>query len=261
MAQLIAILGLAVVPLVASAADPWTGQKVFTKIDAQPKVGSKKVDISVIPMISVVQNVNGDWLWLGSAWVRKSDVYRSDREALNGDSEWIRKHPSDPKGWNHRGVVWHERGDYDKAINDFTEAIRLQPNHHAYTNRGRAWTAKREYGLALDDYDAALLLDPNNAVALNNAAWLRATCPEREYRDGTRAVEHANAACALSDWKSSPDLDTLAAAYAESGDYQNASKWQQKALELMTNQSEIVSAKRRLELYKARRPYREEPQG
>ena len=57
-----------------------------------------------------------------------------------------------------------------------------------------------------------------------------ATCPEAKYRDGGKAVESATRACELTKWKSSEFLNTLAAAYAESGDFDAAVTWQTRAI-------------------------------
>ena len=61
--------------------------------------------------------------------------------------------------------------------------------------------------------------EPANVVsdARNDLAWLCATCPDAELRDGKTAVEHAHTACRLTDWKDPWYFGTLAAAYAECG--------------------------------------------
>ena len=68
----------------------------------------------------------------------------------------------------------------------------------------------------------------------------------------------ATKACELTDWKNEGWIDTLAAAYAESGDFTNAIKWQQKATELASAE-EKADYHSRLALYKSGEPYREEP--
>jgi tetratricopeptide (TPR) repeat protein len=68
-----------------------------------------------------------------------------------------------------RGIMFAERGDYDMAIEDFTEAIKLNPNlAAAYFNRGNAYGFKEDYDRAIVDFNQAIRLDPNYARAYNN---------------------------------------------------------------------------------------------
>ena len=92
----------------------------------------------------------------------------------------------------------------------------------------------------------------------SDLAWLRATCPDASYRDGKQAVTGATKACELSEWKNANAVDTLAAAYAETGQFDKAVEWQQKAIDLAPKEDTKEKGRRRLELYKAGKPYREE---
>jgi len=68
-----------------------------------------------------------------------------------------------------RGLAWVQRQEYDKAIADYSEAIRLNPKaFEAYFNRGSAWETKKEYDKAIADYSNAIRLDPKLANAYNN---------------------------------------------------------------------------------------------
>lgn len=95
----------------------------------------------------------------------------------------------------------------------------------------------------------------------NGLVWLQATCPVAHYRDGKKAVESATRACELTKWQEHGCLDTLAASYAEAGDFDTAVKWQKSALELLPKDDEQIRKDyhMRLELYQAKKPYREEP--
>jgi tetratricopeptide (TPR) repeat protein len=171
----------------------------------------------------------------------------------------IRLDPNNADAYNNRGAAWRAKGNYDKAISDYSAALRLDPKLAlAYYNRGNAYKKKGEFDKAIADYDAAIRLDSEKyADAYNNLAWILATCSDKQYRDGKRAVECATKACELTDWKENVWFDTLAAAYAEAGDFENAVKWQQKATE-MANDEEKEDYRSRLDLYKAGKPYREE---
>jgi Flp pilus assembly protein TadD len=77
-------------------------------------------------------------------------------------------------------------------------------------------------------------------------------------RDGKQAVEHAVRACELTQWKSPNNFDTLAAAYAEAGDFDKAVEFERKALSFPAFEKENgKAAKERLELYLQKKPYRD----
>lgn len=103
---------------------------------------------------------------------------------------------------------------------------------------------------------AALQANGNDVAAKNALAWLRATCPDANGRDGKAAVELARAACDATEWKQGDYLDTLGAAYAEAGDFENAVLWQGLAVELAP-ESGRASTAARLDQYRRHQPYRE----
>jgi len=85
-----------------------------------------------------------------------------------------------------------------------------------------------------------------------------ATCPESRYRDGKRAVELAEKAIALKD--DANFLDTLAAAYAEAGRFQEAIKTQERAITKLKQEGEtqhLSKCEEHLASYKAGKPWRE----
>ncbi len=126
------------------------------------------------------------------------------------------------------------------------KALQLNPDATTYAIRGTAHQKAKDYAKARDDYRTGLKLNPNELTALNNLAWMQATCPDDEFRDGAAAVELATRACQLTKFKVKDYVTTLAAAYAEVGDFKRA-----------TEQAEKVDAKR-LPSYRAGTPMREE---
>ena len=167
------------------------------------------------------------------------------------------------EAYHGRGAAWHAKREYDRAIADYDQAIRLDPDRAlVYYDRGVTWHAKREYDRAIADYDQTIRLNgPDLAEAYRGIAWILATCPDVKYRDGQRAIASATRVCELTDWKDANSLDVLAAACAEAGDFDTAIKWQERALELPPNDAEDRSEwEARLGLYKAKRPYRTAPQ-
>ena len=65
-----------------------------------------------------------------------------------------------------RGVAYGNKGEYDRAIQDYNEAIRINPGYaDAFNNRGNAYADKGEYDRAIQDYDEVIRINPEDAVA------------------------------------------------------------------------------------------------
>lgn len=137
---------------------------------------------------------------------------------------------------------------------------------HALAHGGRS--AKAYYGLAsarfrqvryaeaVRHYAEATRLNPSYAEAFNDLAMILGGCPEASCRDGKAAVAAATRACELTSWNQPVCLDTLAVACAEAGDFDAAVKWQQKAIDLLTDEARKQDFRIRLDLYQSRRPFR-----
>jgi tetratricopeptide (TPR) repeat protein len=97
------------------------------------------------------------------------------------------------------------------------------------------------------------------AVIRNTLAWLLATCSDASVRNGKQAVEIARNACDLTKWGDWRYLDTLAAAYAETGDFESAIKFQKLAINLqnLVTNEDPNGLKPRLDLYQQQKPYHE----
>jgi len=157
-----------------------------------------------------------------------------------------------------RGVEALNSKNYNLAITCFDACIKENPKDAiAFYNRGLASYNKQEYDKAIQDYSDAIHLDPKYASAFSNRGI--ATCPKDSLRDGKRAVQLATHTCELSGWKLSGDVDILAAAHAECGDFKEAVKWEKKAIELgYKDKEKAQEAVKRLKLYEEGKPYREE---
>ncbi len=181
--------------------------------------------------------------------------------AIEDFTEAIRLDPKYTEAFFVRGSAWNSKKEYDKAIKDYTEAIRLDPKDaDVFYYRGDAWNSKREYDKAIEDYSEVMRLDPKKADGFNALAWLLATCPRAKYRDGKRAIELATKACELTEWKDVADIDTLAAAYAETGDFDRAIMYEKKAIEGLTENDEEEYGdefRTRLKLFEQKKPYHE----
>src|SRR5260221_13541362 len=73
--------------------------------------------------------------------------------------------------YNNRGNAYTTKGEYDRAVQDYDQSIKLDPSYaRAFNNRGVAYQKKGEYDRAISDFDEAIKLDPNYASALANRA-------------------------------------------------------------------------------------------
>ncbi len=187
-------------------------------------------------------------------WLAKKELDKAIAdwsEHLHLDSDCI------ADAYGHRAFCWFAKKEYDKAIADLTEAIRVQPeNAYLYCFRAYLWELKKECGKAVAGYTEAIGIDPRDAYAFNNRAWLLATCPDPVVRDGKKAIASATEACQITEWKNGELLDTLAAAYAEAGDFDAAIKWQTKANALNLDAGDKSRPEAQLKLYRDKKPYR-----
>ena len=245
--------------------------------------------------------------------------------AIEKFGQAIAKDPKEVSAYNNRGLAYKDKKDFDKAIADFNEALRLKPDWFPYFNRGIAYYEKgdsnhaiadankalelkpkepsqradclllrahsyadkqdapaalndlnaaikldqrradsyllrgiiykvgHQYEKSLGDYETAIGLDPTDYRFYDVEAYLLSVCPMPKYRNGKKAVEYATKACELTQWKEANSVETLAAAYAEAGQFDEAIKWQTQAAEI---DPKAVDTKR-LALYQQRQPFRE----
>ena len=193
-------------------------------------------------------------------YANRARCYAFDKEeydqALADFDEAIRLQPDSAPYHEARGNVLRRQGKWDEALKSFDEAIRLEPDlGYAYCARAYVWSAKGDRDRMLHDLDEGVRRSADNADAWGSRAWLLATSPIAEHRDGQQAVAAATKACELHAWNSSQDLDTLAAAYAEAGNFAEAIHWAEKAVSLATkiDRGEMES---RLALYREGKPFR-----
>lgn len=99
-----------------------------------------------------------------------------------------------------------------------------------------------------------------NHAAYNNEAWNIAISADTKSEQAHKALELAHKACEMTDWKNGYYLDTLAAAHARLGQFDEAVKWQEKALEAGNLGPETEPGRERLKLYKDHKPYNQTEQ-
>jgi tetratricopeptide (TPR) repeat protein len=144
----------------------------------------------------------------------------------------------------------------DEGTTQGGEPLKFQ----ALRGRADAYLNIGEHAEAVKDFDAALKINAEDTGVLNNFAWVLATSPDEDVRDGKRAVELATKAVELTDEKEAHILSTLAAAYAETGDFEAARKWSQKSVDMQDPEHADQLAKE-LASYKENKPWRERQTG
>ncbi len=272
------------------AQDGSVGRAFMLRAGAKVMNGAEEVRDGHFPAPFVVYGSRGDSFDIGVGLVKRSDaVYLP--AAADYYFDYLFDHPDSSWGHCQLGHVSISRREWDNAIKDFTEAIRLDnKNFAAFSGRGVAWRGKHDLDAALRDheeairlcptcaisfeyraalwkdkgdlaaairdYDEAIRLSPNFASAYNNRAWFLATSPTAEHRDGKKAIADASKACELSFWQFPTYLDTLAAAYAEAGEFAQAVKYQEQAVSLVATTAK-PDYEKRLKQYREGKPFRQ----
>jgi len=167
---------------------------------------------------------------------------------------------NDPKNVDFRlqTAAYHNAGDRPrKAIKMLTEIVEEDKgNWRALRSRGDALLSIGKHAEAIQDFTRALELKPDESGILNNLAWVLATSPEDQLRDGKRSIELGTKACELTEFKEAHILSTLASGYAETGDFETAVRWSSKAVELGEGTVK-EQLQKELDSYKAAKPWRE----
>lgn len=236
----------------------------------------------------VAQALAGNYLQLGR--IHKEDQQNEEaieayREATSVYEAAVKANPRGfliannlARTYNNLGNAYVQNGQVDEAIATMQKAIPLLEQALAlgpqelseyrdllaatHNNLSTAYAPRQQWNELKFHFEQALEIweevRPPAFVARvsNGYAWKLAVAPYDEYRDGAKALRYATRACELTQWKNGGYLDTLAAAYAATGDFDNAAKWQQKCIELapVDDRGEFEE---RLKLYQEGKAYRQ----
>ena len=160
------------------------------------------------------------------------------------------------------GTTLFRKGDLDGAIAEWKKVLLVQPEEAGtLTNIANAFVLKGSLGEAMEHYKKALQSDPESERALNNYAWILSTAPDNSVRDGAKAVELAKKANRLSKNKNPLFIRTLAAAYAEAGQFDAAVETALRASEVAYAQNQYdlaLQIQEETKLYRRHLPMRDQ---
>jgi tetratricopeptide (TPR) repeat protein len=156
-----------------------------------------------------------------------------------------------------KGLIDEAIGQFQAALNSGIEDVNTA---HIHYNLGNAFRRKNLVVEAVAHYRAALKIEPRLLAAQNQLAWALATCSDASVRNGFESVELARQANELSGERNPIFLHTLAAAYAENGQFTEAVATATRALELAATQGNralVEALQNEIALYRAGSPYHE----
>ena len=157
------------------------------------------------------------------------------------------------------GTALASLGRTNEAVPELRKVIDLDSSYApAHFNLGLALASQGKTAEALNCWNETLRLQPDHLEALNQTAWVLSTSVEPQLRNGKRAVEYAQRAATLSGGRDPEILDTLAAAYAEQGNFDQAVQAAEAAMRLLSP-GRAGGIANRLALYKAHQPHRQSP--
>ncbi|OPY66588.1 MAG: TPR repeat-containing protein YrrB [Syntrophorhabdus sp. PtaU1.Bin050] len=236
----------------------------------------------------------GGYLGRGSA----NEMLGNRNEAVSDFSKVIELEPKNVLDYTYRGHAHSHLGNHRQAIGDFSEVLSSYPrNGYVYYARGRSYLDLKDYRMAMEDCNKALNLDstlteaylcrgtsreklgdcaraikdynkaierePNHPGGYNSMAWVLATCADQKQRDGGKALQYAQKAIMLAQKNGGVNLaecyDTLAAAYAETGEFEKAAQMESKAYDLFRplyeKPKDKADMKERIDAYKNRETF------
>ncbi len=183
------------------------------------------------------------------------------REAATHLEQAVKRRTDDPELRTKLGQAYVQSGDLTSAVSQFQKAIELRPTAVAHHNLGNALLGIGRIDQAIQQFEAAMKSNPRFVPSANNLAWILATHPDESIRDGGRAVELAESVCTSRSTRSPGNLETLAAAYAEVGRFEDAIAASQEAIRLAKAAGDVQTSsgiQKHLARFREEKPIREE---
>jgi tetratricopeptide (TPR) repeat protein len=193
----------------------------------------------------------------GNAFLQKGNV----DDAISQYQTALQITPDYADARHNLGTAFLRKGDLGEAIVCYQQALKINPRSaDDYGNLGVAFFRKGEIQQAMDSWQKGLEIKPDQLDVLNHLAWLLATTPDASLRNGAKAVALATQAKQLSGNGNPMTLHTLAAAYAETGNYALAAVTARRGLELAVaqkNDALAATLREEIQLYEAGKPARD----
>jgi tetratricopeptide (TPR) repeat protein len=183
-------------------------------------------------------------------------------EAIAHFRQAIESRPNYPDAHYHLGAVLLRKRDLDGGIAEWRITLSLHPNDPGTNaNLGNALVQKGLLREAANHYEITLQSEPDSPLPLNNLAWLMSAGPDDSLRNGARAVELARKLNRVSKQNNPFFIRTLAAAYAEAGQFDLAIETAQGASELANAQGQhglAIMIQEETDLYRQHLPFRDQ---
>jgi tetratricopeptide (TPR) repeat protein len=182
-------------------------------------------------------------------------------DAIDHFREALKFRPDYPDAHYNLGVVLFQKGEIDAAMTEWRAVLSVYPNDSvARIGLANAFVQKGLFRDAVANYQSALKVEPDSVLALNNLAWLLSAGPDDSVRNGAAAVDLALRLNRVSNYSNPSFIRTLAAAYAEAGQFDKAIETAQTAAGLAHAQGQHGLARnidREIDLYRRQEPFRD----
>ena len=192
---------------------------------------------------------------LGNAWLQSGKT----AAAVQQWQKVLARQPDYVAALNNLGNYFLQHGETQTALGYLQKAVAIQPDFaDANNNLGDALIESGRVNDAIPHFKRALKIRPNYVGALNNLGWVLATCPLDTLRNGEEALGLARRANQLSGGNNPLILRTLAAAFAENGQFADAMAADRQAVRLLQPDSALAAnIQAQIQLYKAGQPFRD----
>jgi tetratricopeptide (TPR) repeat protein len=216
-----------------------------------------------------VQEAIGHWEWV--LHIEPDDVAAHNNlgialramgripDAIRHCEQALQINPNYAEAHYNLGLALAQQGNLQEAIKHWEQALLLRADYaEPHGDLGLAMEQAHKFREAIEHYDQALRVRPDYSKVQNNLAWLLAILPPAQGGDPVRATTLAERACAHTGNRVPPYLDTLAAAYAATGRFDEAVATAQNGIDLASAAGQLQVAEAieaHQKLYRTRQPY------